>query len=152
MGYTHYCYKPKQFSPELWKKFTDDFKTILPHFEILLDKTTDQRLRIDEEMVWFNGIDDYSHETFCFERVESAFEYEHNKNESLAFTCCKTARKPYDIAVCCALIIGAKHLPIRVESDGDEEWEDAKRLCQETLGYGEQFQFDSEYKLVEVKV
>ena len=45
MGYTHYCYKPEKLSPELWKKFTDDFKTILPHFEILLDKTTDQKLK-----------------------------------------------------------------------------------------------------------
>lgn len=152
MGYTHYWYKPEKLSPELWKKFTDDFKTILPHFEILLDKTTGQKLRVDDEIIFFNGIGEYAHETFCLERIDSEFERRLNKDESLAFSFCKTARKPYDIAVCCALIIGAKHLPIRVESDGDEEWEDAKRLCQETLGYGEQFQFDSEYKLVEVKV
>jgi hypothetical protein len=143
MGYTHYWYKPEKLSPELWKKFTDDFKTILPHFEILLD---------NDEIIFFNGVGEYSHETFCLERIDSEFERRLNKDESLSFSFCKTARKPYDIAVCCALIIGAKHLPIRVESDGDEEWEDAKMLCQETLGYGERFRFDSEYKLVEVKV
>ena len=79
MGYTHYCYKPEKLSPELWKKFTDDFKTILPHFEILLDKTTDQKLRVDDEIIFFNGIDDYAHETFCLERIDSEFKNRLNK-------------------------------------------------------------------------
>jgi hypothetical protein len=145
MGYTHYCLKPKEISQEKWNSFVTDFKTILPYFEVLLDKTTDQKLIINENEILFNGIDEASHETFYIERVESNWD----ETESVAFSFCKTARKPYDIAVCCALIIGAKYMPIQVESDGDEEWIDAKKLCQEKLGYGLQFHFNHEGKLVE---
>ena len=60
----------------------NDFKTILPHFEILLDKTTDQKLRVDDEIIFFNGIDDYAHETFCLERIDSEFKNRLNKDES----------------------------------------------------------------------
>jgi hypothetical protein len=51
---------------------------------------------------------------------------------------CKTAHRPYDILVCCALIILHHYMPeFKVSSDGGpEEWEPAVSLCQRVLGYG----------------
>jgi hypothetical protein len=54
-------------------------------------------------------------------------------------------RKPYDIAVCSALIIAKKHFgeSIMISSDGDnEEWQESKALCQKVLGYGEYLNMD----------
>ena len=55
------------------------------------------------------------------------------------FTCTKTARKPYDLAVVICLIIAKHHLKgsIRVETDGGKsDWEPAIQMCEEHLGYG----------------
>ena len=66
------------------------------------------------------------------------------------FDSCKTARKPYDIVVCCLLVILKYHLGnmIEVSSDGadwtndegvyyeiDGSWSDAIKLCAENLSY-----------------
>jgi hypothetical protein len=58
---------------------------------------------INEEEIWFNGDDKYDldHETFHVKRDNDAL-------ESIGF--CKTARKPYDVLVCCALISLKRHL------------------------------------------
>jgi hypothetical protein len=55
------------------------------------------------------------------------------------FTCCKTAFRPYDVAVCAVLLIAKRHLGTRisVRTDGDDaQWFAAKMLCQTVLGYG----------------
>jgi hypothetical protein len=44
MGYTSKFYKVKEISPSQWELFLVDFNKVLPHFEDLLDKTTDQKL------------------------------------------------------------------------------------------------------------
>ena len=55
---------------------------------------------------------------------------------------CKTAYRPYDLAVNCCLIIAEHHAKFRVNSDGNkEDWKDAIQLCQHFLGYGEEFDF-----------
>lgn len=54
----------------------------------------------------------------------------------------KTAFRPYDVAVTAALLIAKKHLKDRltIESNGgDRQWADARRLCQQVLGYGDWF-------------
>ena len=59
------------------------------------------------------------------------------------FDFCKTARKEYDISVCCALIIAKRYFGniIKVSSDGIDEdgWGKAKQLCQKVLKYGRIF-------------
>lgn len=66
--------------------------------------------------------------------------------KKMYFEFCKTAYKPYDLAVICALIIARHHLGskyIMVRSDGNrDKWADGRQLCQIALGYGEDFHFE----------
>lgn len=64
---------------------------------------------------------------------------------------CKTAFRPYDIAVTACLIILKHRLgdAITVQSDGeDAHWFDAKLLCDHTLGYGLAYHFNGQGHLV----
>jgi len=78
---------------------------------------------------------DCSHESFTFKRID---------RNDFEFNFCKTAYKPYDIAVNAFLIIAKHHMgnDLNVSSDGDiEEWADAMNLCNNFLGYGNDFYF-----------
>ena len=58
------------------------------------------------------------------------------------FQSTKTARKPYDLAVTVCLIIADHYLGdnIVIGSDGaNKDWIDAKNLCEQFLGYGNEF-------------
>ncbi|MDP2953380.1 MAG: hypothetical protein Q8O76_08715 [Chloroflexota bacterium] len=53
---------------------------------------------------------------------------------------CKTARRPYDLAVCAVLLVFKHHLgaEMRISSDGGreaDEWLPAEALVKEVLGY-----------------
>ena len=141
MGYTHYWYIADEIGQDSWDKFLVDFRTILPNFDETLDIQGDQKLQHDKDMIYLNGIGELSHETFCFLRITQLTAYtQRDDDNGLIFNFCKTARKPYDIAVCSALIIAKKHFgeSIMISSDGDnEEWQESKALCQEILGYGD---------------
>lgn len=87
---------------------------------------------------------DCSYETFYFPRVVDPREWQQPENGFL-FSCCKTAFRPYDVAVTAFLVIAKHHLGdrLRVHSDGEEpHWQDAKWLCELELGYGLSFQLD----------
>lgn len=95
---------------------------------------------------------DCSHETFCFPRIisqdqESPFNYYPTEDSRVGwqFDFCKTAYKPYDLAVTAFLIIAKQYLKrsICVRSDGRApHWADARVLCQKDLGYGDDFELD----------
>jgi len=147
MGYTHYwTINQNQISPESWFGFIQEFSEIEAKFHEKLDHTTDQKYRIDSESIIFNGIGEQGHETFTMNRKNPMEESYTGENEYFDF--CKTARKEYDIAVCCALIIAKKYFGdiIKVSSDGEDEdgWDKAKELCQETLKYGSNFNISYE--------
>jgi len=102
---------------------------------------------------WFAGLQlntrtcdgDCSHETFHLPlKYPKKGGWDTPKNGKY-FDFCKTAYKPYDLPVICALII-AKHFfgsQIRVNSDGTEEnWIDGKLICDRILGYGNDFKLD----------
>lgn len=79
-----------------------------------------------------------SYESFYFPREYKPLEWEEPK-AGFYLQFCKTAFRPYDLAVTAFLIIAKHHLKnnIRVSSDGeDTHWFDAKILCQMELGYG----------------
>lgn len=87
---------------------------------------------------------DCSHETFHFSRMLKPQTWEKPENGRY-FAFCKTAFKPYDLAVTAFLVIAKHHLGDRliVRSDGDEDhWQDARWLCELELGYGLAFQLD----------
>ena len=98
---------------------------------------------------WFGGRElqtrecdgDCSHETFTIEREFDTSGFTQQERGKY-FNFCKTAYKPYDLAVTACLVIAKHHLKtqIRVCSDGEpQHWQDAILLCQNVLGYGSDF-------------
>ena len=78
---------------------------------------------IDQKEIWFNGDAKHNldHETFHVELFKASGELQENG-------LCKTAQKPYDVLVCCALISLKRHLPgaFTFTSDGNrEDWKSA---------------------------
>ena len=145
MGYTHYWYIADEISRDSWNKFIWDFRKILPNFKNTLDIQGDQKLQTINGMVFFNGIGELAHESFLLERVADITGFTQRDDDGMIFKFCKTAQKPYDIAVCSALIIAKKHFgeSIMISSDGDnEEWQESKALCQKILGYGDNLNMD----------
>jgi hypothetical protein len=137
MGYTHY------FGHETWTKEDEEgYAKALPLIQDVLKRHKDM-LRFeynvedvalaDENQIHFNGRDEDGHETFHF------------LNASGGFAFCKTARKPYDLAVCEVLLILAAHCPnFEPSSDGfyghlgedrvDGMWQDAMNNVKSKYG------------------
>ncbi len=68
--------------------------------------------------------------------------YNDAEEVGLYFEFCKTAYKPYDLAVIICLIIAKHHLKeqVLVTSDGAiDNWQDGILICQKILGYGLDF-------------
>jgi len=85
---------------------------------------------------------DCSYEGFALTRVAA----EHTRSREPGdgyFNFCKTAFRPYDVAVTACLLVAKHRLGelIRVRTDGeDPQWFDAKMLCQTVLGYGLEYE------------
>lgn len=126
MGYTHYYgptkFSPKQFalvvkaSAQVIEIVTEEMKIPLP-FEC---DQPDKAAQCGDETVRFNGLDENGHETFIL-----------IANDRWSF--CKTAMKPYDIAVVAILCL-AEHYGgagQSVSSDGDaDDWAEGLALAQ----------------------
>lgn len=90
---------------------------------------------------------DCSYETFSFPReMGKTFlqSLERDGRKDLFFECCKTAYRPYDLAVTAFLVIAKHHLKddIAVASDGELiHWIEAIELCRIYLGYEETYDF-----------
>lgn len=116
MGYTHYyelscgAALDKQTVTEI-KRLCE--KTGIPLGSGFYDDSSRPPL-FSSDCIAFNGVDEDAHEDFCvdFSRPFSDF--------------CKTARKPYDLAVCITLLVLAMKVPnFRFTSDGfDNKWRD----------------------------
>ena len=158
MGYTHYWYRTPKIVELSMNKIVADFGTILPEFKSLLGDWHGEPKDIDltGNIIGFNGLGEASHETFHFPLIQDVPDYQ-AKDPNLkgkVFVFCKTACKPYDIAVTSALIIIKHHLgdSIKVSSDGErEDWGDAIALCQAKLSYGRSFFFNEDGDLCEVQ-
>ena len=119
MGYTHYLTPKKETTTTKaqFKKIVAAVKKIEKHLAsvglVLHDgRGENTGVVYTDEYFAFNGKGDESHETFYFDMTDK-------------FKFCKTARKPYDIAVCMVLIAIKEHVKdIEVNSDGDfdVEW------------------------------
>jgi len=92
---------------------------------------------VNSEHIRFNGWQDEGHETFMVTReVPDAPSWSPDSDESFDF--CKTARKPYDVAVCLVLLSMTRHAPksFRISSDGDwdVEWSEARKIYKDMFG------------------
>ena len=95
MGYTNYWQQP-DFTDEEWTKIKDEYKYI----KDICEPTIKDETNSDDEIV-FNG--KIEHETFTLFKNLKTMESEYNRDyltlDNPRFNFCKTARKPYDIAV-----------------------------------------------------
>jgi hypothetical protein len=139
MGYTHYWTPPKKMSARKFKAASDDCRKLCEHLHrsngpaLREDSDETSEPLFDRDIVKLNGVGEDGHETFVVVR------------EAPDLTFCKTARKPYDLAVCACLIIFRHHIgeKFEVSSDGDddeENWPAARAICQHLFGYGSEFE------------
>jgi hypothetical protein len=107
MGYTHYWTQSRDFTREEWTQIREDMQALLKDVQHVQgiplangagDPGTSPE--ITEEKIWFNGVGGDSHETFCLNRVRPPKDDWETRR---GWTFCKTARKPYDLAVTAAL-------------------------------------------------
>jgi hypothetical protein len=119
---THYIIKrPKTISPSKWEDTTEDIKKLTDELKnTLAGSSGNNSPEISDEVICFNGIKGKSGADFEF--------YKHNDHEPFYI---KTDKKPYDLAVCCALLVLKHHLKkhFHFETQGDAEyWKDAFSL------------------------
>ena len=143
MGYTHYWHVPAKIEPKLFDLIVSDFKKLLPVFKdmkIQLDDQQGHEPIADSKSIFFNGVDELSHETFSLEQTLTPSPYSKPEN-GLYFEFCKTNRKPCDLAVCSVLIIAQHYTDLLVTSDGtlDDEWQEPITFVKTYLGYGTEF-------------
>lgn len=144
MGYTQYIYRKTDFTAKQWEKISLETFQILDYCKgrkIVLayeyDSPEQGNTQVTPDIIRFNGWKDEGHETFLITRKRPDNPpYDPDAKESFDF--CKTARKPYDLAVCLVLLSMKRHAPrnVRIASDGewDHEWTEARRAYRELFG------------------
>lgn len=99
---------------------------------------------------WFAGAQistrvcngDCSYESFIIERILKPERWQQPDENGFLWNFCKTAYRPYDLAVTAVLVAAKHHFGelFHVSSDGDDDlWWDAKLLCFGRLGYGPEY-------------
>jgi len=139
MGYTHYWHQVRNISKADWSEIKDHIADILKDVQHVQgvplanwegNAKTCPEITADE--ISFNGLGDDSHETFVIHRKRLPKE-EWQRRRGFGF--CKTARKPYDIAVAACLsymatIVGSHE----VTSDGNgSDWLEGLDLARRAL-------------------
>jgi len=121
MGYTHYwTWNTEPDDKKLWECLKDMFRVTEHLKDTLAGWDGNGYADFEPRGIAFNGKGGNAHETFCFPG-ETGFNF------------CKTAYKPYDLAVTtCLLIARSYFLPseLRIGSDGEigTDWSDAIEL------------------------
>jgi hypothetical protein len=122
MGYTHYMTTGKKVNQVNFTSIKAEIKIIEAHMKSIGVPLFDGRgeeegVVYEKDYVAFNGDESKGegHETFYMDRNDDDFNF------------CKTANKPYDLAVCLALLCIKKRVPTaRISSDGDmSDWSEA---------------------------
>ena len=138
MGYSNYIRQSKDFTDTEWTAITTDIRKLFENLPAVIpDKgipgDSGEVLKIDDQdggppivndkHVLFNGAGYFGadHETFELtkQRMDDGFSF------------CKTARKPYDLAVQACMLIAMYHAPytIKISSNGGaDEWTTAANL------------------------
>ena len=91
MGYTNYWHQHNDFTDTEWNQIKEEYKYIK---EVSGDIIVDETKKADE--IAFNGKHE-DHETFVLNKNKSI--HKDYKEQDLSFNFCKTAEKPYDLAV-----------------------------------------------------
>ncbi len=140
IGYTHYYEIKKKSKIKDLSGCLKNIKTILEQYQDIINLKGDDKPKVTKNLIMFNGIREDGHETFHFEfpSTRNGLFKKYNSDENgFAFYFCKTARKPYDIAVTKCLLILKEYLKddMKLSSDGDfsnqEEWGQAIKDVQD---------------------
>lgn len=138
MGWTHYWKRESTLPAEAFEKASKDCKVILTGIDVpLAGPEAEGEPFFSQDKILFNGVNGRSCEPFSIEAVESP-----RIQGRPVFSFCKTEHLPYDLCVKCALVILKHYLgdQIKVMSDRpDDDWQDARHLCLQHLGYGDDF-------------
>lgn len=152
MGYTHHWYRPKTIKRSAWDVFKADVEKILANLPKLTPtaggyyadapvvvRFEDDNIgppQVDDELVRFNGIGEMGHETFFVTRTVTPEKWDRPKHKGLFFAFCKTARKPYDVAVvACLCALKAAEPEVELSSDGDaNERKEGAQLFKDATG------------------
>lgn len=166
MGYSHYWYRKSDFTEKQWGNIClDALDIIVKHCDkkrIVLAREYDSPVEahpslwggpkmlptppeVTPDHIRFNGWKDEGHETFIVTKARPDLPvWDSDAKESFDF--CKTARKPYDLAVCLVLLSVKRHAPrsVKIGSDGDwnSEWTEARRVYKELFGVDPKFPFN----------
>src|SRR5687768_12698708 len=116
MGVTHYWYRPTELPAAAFAAAVEDLRRVLKTVDVPLAgfEGTGERILRDDAVV-FNGAAGAAVEPFEIQLVE--FD---RRGRPEKFTCCKTERLPYDIAVKMALIVMKEHLGEQITVTSDE--------------------------------
>lgn len=139
MGLTHYWDRLPELEATVFESAVTDIKKVFDEFDIpLAGGDGEGKPVLTKDEVCFNGAGEDSYETFSVRRVELA------DPDGKVFNFCKTARKSYDVVVRAVLIIFSKHMgnALIVASDDDNDdpgWIMARTICENVLGYGDNF-------------
>ena len=153
MGYTQYWYREKIIDQTNYNKIIADFKKIreslFNHGVLLAGQKGDGIPVLTDSQIIFNGSAESrgSAEPFRFDRE---IQFDNMRPRKTAangtiFQRTKTEGLAYDLAVTAFLVIAKHYLDghINVNSDGhSEDWNGARELCQQILGYGNDFKLD----------
>jgi hypothetical protein len=141
MGWTHYWSRPTKLPPEDFTRAVADCSRLLGQVGIpLAGPAGTGRPAFGPNEVAFNGVAPDAGEPFEIHQTE--FD-RHGRPTVRSF--CKTGNAPYDLAVRIALIVLKEQLGVAfsVKSDASHvSWDAARRVCQDTLGYGDTFTLD----------
>jgi len=172
MGYTHYWYRRPDLDRDLFEAAVEDIQRLFRKIPIPIgDWEGGDEPVFAAEGVCFNGRKDAkpgdhydlmeyhsqevpisgdgSHETFQVNRQMEKPDWQDDVG-GFIFNCCKTRRLPSDVKVMCALVIFNHHFgaDFMVSSDGEErEWNVARELCHQFLGYGYGFHLSGPVEL-----
>lgn len=120
MGYTHYTTQHKKFTNKEWKEIVKDISAILQYVQATKSVCLangmgdcDTQPEITDSHISFNGVGENAHETF------------HLEKDGKGWSFCKTAFKPYDLAVTATLTYLSSVHGFSVASDGEpSDWKD----------------------------
>ena len=162
MGYTHYYHVESYYEEEVWDDLVKDVKKLLEIAwgdeddsttllgDLISKKNTSlSKYYLDENQISFNGVGEDAHEQFqlyqrmppeVFEKYEESALMVGSHRLIAPYTeFTKTAHKPYDLVVCCCLILAKKHFgdKILVTSDGtwEQDWQHANETIMYHFGY-----------------
>ena len=146
MGYTHYWTQSCTFNATDWVQIVADVNAILRAAEVTgivfgdasgdaAESVPDMFKDKDGAHIMFNGLADESHETFSINQKHTPLESWQAKDRR-GWGFCKTARKPYDVAVTACLIYLESGYPAHysVSSDGGvDDWQAGLALARRAL-------------------